>query len=64
MKSIADLHIHSKYSRAAGKENNILSLYPYSIIKGIDILATGDFTHPAWIKETVKHLNEDSQELF
>ena len=56
MKFIADLHIHSKYSRATSKDNNILALYRYAIIKGIDLLGTGDFTHPAWIKEIEKQL--------
>ena len=64
MKFIADLHIHSKYSRATSKESNILCLYRYSLIKGIDLLATGDFTHPAWIKEIEKHLTEDGKGLL
>ncbi len=48
---IADLHIHSKYSRACSKDLNIDNLVKWARIKGIDLLGTGDFTHPKWLEE-------------
>jgi uncharacterized protein (TIGR00375 family) len=44
---IADLHIHTKYSRATSREMNLDSLELWAKRKGIDLVATGDFTHPA-----------------
>jgi uncharacterized protein (TIGR00375 family) len=51
MKYIADLHIHSQYSRATSKTSNIASLAAWSRIKGVHVLGTGDFTHPMWLKQ-------------
>ncbi|MBI4895932.1 MAG: hypothetical protein HY832_00065, partial [Candidatus Aenigmarchaeota archaeon] len=48
---IADLHIHSKYSRATSPSTDIKTLAAGAHIKGIDILGTGDFTHPLWFDE-------------
>ncbi|MBU1077859.1 MAG: UvrD-helicase domain-containing protein [Spirochaetes bacterium] len=64
MKFIADLHIHSRFSRATSKENNIFTLYKYSKIKGINLLGTGDFTHPGWVKELEEYLEEDGNGLL
>jgi len=49
MKFVADLHIHSKYSRATSRDMVLESLAPWAKVKGIDLLATGDFTHPEWL---------------
>src|SRR3989339_38123 len=51
MRYIADLHIHSKYSRATSPQMDLEGLAHWAKLKGIDVVATGDFTHPAWIKE-------------
>ena len=51
MQYIADFHIHSKHSRATGKLTDLEHLFVYSKFKGIDILGTGDFTHPKWFLE-------------
>ena len=51
MRYIADLHIHSKYSRACSKELTPENIDLWCRIKGIDIVATGDFTHPKWFAE-------------
>jgi len=59
MRLIADLHIHSKHSRGCSKELDIDNLEKYAKIKGIDLLGTGDFTHPEWIKELKDKLTED-----
>ena len=49
MSYIADLHIHSKYSRATSKDMDIEHLAGWAKIKGISMLGTGDFTHPQWL---------------
>lgn len=49
MKFIADLHIHSKFSRATSREMVLDTLACWAKIKGISLLATGDFTHPEWL---------------
>jgi len=59
METIADLHIHSRFSRATSKELNIDNLEKYARIKGLNLLGTGDFTHPLWLKELRKELRED-----
>ena len=53
---IADLHIHSRYSRATSKEMIIPKIAEYAKLKGIDMVATGDFTHPQWLKELKRDL--------
>jgi uncharacterized protein (TIGR00375 family) len=45
---IADLHIHSKYSRACSRDLTTATLADGAATKGITLLGTGDFTHPAW----------------
>jgi len=57
---ISDLHIHSRFSRACSKSINIDNLEKYSRLKGLNLLGTGDFTHPEWIKEVRSKLEEDS----
>ena len=61
-KTIADLHINSKYSRATSKNLDFANLVKYARIKGINLLGTGDFTHPVWLQE-IKKLRE-SKGLF
>lgn len=61
---IADLHIHSKYSRATSKECVLEYLDLWARKKGINILGTGDFTHPAWRKELVDKLVPTEQGLY
>lgn len=51
MKIIADLHIHSKYSRATSKDMEVATLSRYAEMKGIHLLGTGDFTHPQYFAE-------------
>ncbi len=53
---IADLHIHSRYSRATSKEMTIPKLAEYAKLKGITMLGTGDFTHPEWLRELEQYL--------
>jgi uncharacterized protein (TIGR00375 family) len=49
MKFIADLHLHSKFSRATSRDMNLDTLAYWAKIKGIRLLATADFTHPEWL---------------
>ncbi len=56
MRFIADLHIHSRYSRATSKEMSPESLWRWAQLKGITVLGTGDFTHPGWLKELKQKL--------
>jgi uncharacterized protein (TIGR00375 family) len=58
MKVFCDLHIHSKYARACSKNLNLENLNYYSKFKGLDILTTGDITHPLWFKELYEKLEE------
>jgi len=50
----ADLHIHSKFSRACSKDLNFENLVKWGKIKGLNLLGTGDFTHPIWLEEIKK----------
>ncbi len=61
---IADLHLHSHYSRATSKDLNLETLYQWARIKGINIVGTGDFTHPLWFKELKEKLEPDGTGLF
>ncbi len=62
MNFIADLHIHSKYSRACSKDLDIFHMEKWAKIKGLNLLGTGDFTHPAWIKELKSSLTETEKD--
>ena len=59
MRIVADFHIHSKFSRATSREMGIPSLIAGAKKKGIQLLGTGDFTHPGWPLEIEHHLSED-----
>ena len=54
----ADLHIHSKFSRACSKDLDFDNLVKWAKIKGINLLGTGDFTHPVWFEEIKKLMEE------
>jgi len=56
--TIADLHIHSRFSRACSKDLTLPNLVKWARIKGINLLGTGDFTHPVWIEEIRDNLVE------
>ncbi|MFH0818842.1 MAG: endonuclease Q family protein [Patescibacteria group bacterium] len=64
MKYIADFHIHSKYSRSTSKAITLEGLDAMAEIKGIDVMATGDFTHPAWFKEIESKLEKQDNGLL
>lgn len=64
MKFIADLHIHSRYSRATSKNLDLERLYVSAQLKGITVIATGDITHPKWFKEIREKLEPAEQGLY
>ncbi|CAD7779740.1 MAG: hypothetical protein KCCBMMGE_00836 [Candidatus Methanoperedenaceae archaeon GB37] len=64
MMFIADLHIHSKYSRATSKDMEVTTLYKWAKWKGIKVLGTGDFTHPHYLAELKKDLEPLGNGLF
>jgi uncharacterized protein (TIGR00375 family) len=55
---LGDLHIHSKYSRACSTNLSFENLVKWAKIKGLNLLGTGDFTHPLWFKEIKEKLVE------
>ena len=55
---VADLHIHSRYSRATARDLTPESLWQAAQLKGLDLLGAGDCTHPAWLAELREKLVE------
>jgi len=64
MRFIADLHIHSSYSRATSAEMVPESIWKWAQLKGITLIGTGDFTHPGWFKELSEKLEPEGNGLF
>ncbi|GLY88513.1 UvrD-helicase domain-containing protein [Actinoallomurus iriomotensis] len=60
----ADLHIHSKYSRACSKDCDLEHLAWWAGRKGVSLVGTGDFTHPAWMDELRENLVPAEPGLF
>jgi len=56
MRYIADLHIHSPFSRATSKAGTLQGLAAWARIKGLHLLGTGDFTHPGWLAQLKEQL--------
>lgn len=61
---IADFQLHSKYSRATSKNLSVEVLSSGAKRKGLQILGTGDFTHPIWLKELKAKLKEEGEGIF
>ena len=60
----ADLHIHSRYSRACSKKCDPAALAWWAVRKGVTVVGTGDFTHPAWAAELAETLEPAEPGLF
>ncbi|MGH3938065.1 MAG: UvrD-helicase domain-containing protein, partial [Pseudonocardiaceae bacterium] len=60
----ADLHIHSKYSRACSKDCDLEHLTWWARRKGVTLVGTGDFTHPAWFEHLRENLLPAEPGLF
>jgi PHP family Zn ribbon phosphoesterase len=56
MSFIADLHIHSRYSRATSPDMSPETLWRWAQLKGLQVIGTGDFTHPGWLTELKEKL--------
>lgn len=61
---IADLQIHSKYARAVSPKMVLEELDRWASDKGIDVMGTGDFTHPLWFKEIKEKLEPAEPGLY
>lgn len=59
-----DLHIHSRFSRAVSSQMTTTVISEVAAKKGIDIVGTGDFTHPIWLKELETNLEEAGEGIF
>lgn len=64
MHIIADLHLHSRFSRAVSPQMTIPTLAQWATKKGIGLVASGDWTHPLWMKEIERDLEEDGNGLL
>jgi uncharacterized protein (TIGR00375 family) len=64
MESVVDLHVHSHYSRATSRDCTLAGLYRWGKLKGINIIGTGDFTHPKWFAECSDQLELDANGLY
>jgi len=64
MQQILDLHIHSKYSRACSRDLELPKIAEACAKRGIDMVSTGDFTHPKWFEHIKESLVEDSEGVY
>ena len=64
MRIIADLHIHSRYSRATSPKLTLPYIERWARIKGINLVGTGDCTHPAWLGELKEQLEPTEGGFF
>ena len=64
MTYLADLHVHSHYSLATSREANLAGLAAWAGIKGLDLVGTGDFTHPGWLATLEQQLQPAEPGLF
>src|SRR5690606_2171622 len=64
MTFIADLHVHSKHSRATSRDLDLEHLYLWAARKGIGVVGTGDCVHPGWLAEISEKLVPDNAGLF
>ncbi|MFH1827163.1 MAG: endonuclease Q family protein [bacterium] len=64
MQIIADLHMHSRFSRATSNKLDLEEMQRWAIKKGIDLLSTTDWLHPVWFKEIQSQLIETSNGIY
>lgn len=64
MKIFTDLHSHSKYSRAVSPQMVLPVMAEWAAKKGIDLVGTGDFTHPLWFREIKSNLKEVEEGIY
>ncbi len=64
MQIIADFHIHSRFARACSKQLNLPNIEAWARVKGIELMGTGDFTHPVWLSEIASQIKEVQAGIF
>ncbi len=64
MKFVADLHLHSHFSRATSKDLNFEHLTKWGQLKGVHVVGTGDIAHPGWLQEMKQKLEPAEEGLF
>ncbi len=64
MRVFADFHIHGRFSRATSKDLTLKKLESFARIKGLNLLGTGDFTHPKWFYEIKEELTDDGSGIL
>lgn len=64
MEFAADLHVHSRHSRATSRDCTLEGLHRWAQLKGVRVVGTGDFTHPAWFAELQAKLVSAAPGLF
>jgi len=64
MKLIADLHLHSKYSRAVSQQMVVSQIAFWAAKKGINLVGTADWTHPLWLRELKGSLEEAGEGVY
>ncbi|MEW6571122.1 MAG: endonuclease Q family protein [Nitrospirota bacterium] len=64
MRFIADLHVHSRFSRATSRDMSPEIIWKWAQLKGIALAGTGDFTHPGWFKELKEKIEPLGNGLF
>jgi DNA helicase II / ATP-dependent DNA helicase PcrA len=64
MKFVADLHLHSHFSRATSKDLNFEHLSKWAQLKGVHVVGTGDIAHPGWLQEMKQKLEPAEEGLF
>lgn len=64
MRFVADMHLHSRYARATSRDLSPRTIWQSAALKGIDLVGTGDFTHPEWLQELRDQLQETGDGLL
>lgn len=61
---VCDLEVHSKYARAVSSKMDVLEMARWAVLKGVDVIGTGDMTHPLWLENLRNYLEEDGSGLL
>jgi uncharacterized protein (TIGR00375 family) len=64
MPFVADIHLHSRWSRATSRDLTPENLHKWSMLKGIGVVGTADFTHPEWLAELKEKLVPAEEGLY
>ena len=64
MQFTIDVHLHSRFARATSRDLNPSNLHKWSALKGVDVVGTGDYTHPEWFAELSEQLEPAEEGLY